>query len=230
MEYYKRREPKNPINYEDYWDGKRDPDGNIRDRTTERSKFMANFNEEIDYVSNLKGSRICDIGCGLGFFLSALGKRWQKCGVEVSKIAQKHAKKYGDIQTTMLYPKDFFDVVTMFHVIEHLQSPEDAIKKVKHMLKPGGHFVIATPDFDSAMARRFGDNYRMLHDDTHISLFTNESMHRFLRDNGFEILKVDYPFFNTEYFTEENLLRQFDTSKISPPAYGSFMTFYTRRK
>ncbi len=50
-------------------------------------------------------------------------------------------------------------------------------------------------------------------------------MHRLLRDFGFVIDKVDYPFFETRYFTPENLMRLFDINKISPPFYGNFMTF-----
>jgi hypothetical protein len=54
-------------------------------------------------------------------------------------------------------------------------------------------------------------------------------MHRFLRHNGFLIERVDYPFFETRHFTEENLLRMLDTGTVSPPFYGNFMTFYCRK-
>ena len=88
---------------------------------------------------------------------------------------------------------------------------------------------MATPDFDSGCARQFGPNYRLLHDPTHISLFSNDSMHRFLRDHGFKIFRADYPFFETRYFTKENLIRLFDTGEVSPPFYGNFMTFYCQK-
>ena len=71
-----------------------------------------------------------------------------------------------------------------------------------------------------------GNNYRLLNDPTHISLFSNDSMHRFLRDHGFKIDQVEYPFFNTRYFTKNNLNDLFNTSRVSPPFYGNFMTFY----
>jgi hypothetical protein len=54
-------------------------------------------------------------------------------------------------------------------------------------------------------------------------------MHRFLRDHGFIIDRVEYPYFETRYFTQENLMRLFDTDRISPPFYGNFMTFYCRK-
>jgi hypothetical protein len=93
------------------------------------------------------------------------------------------------------------------------------------LLKDKGTFIIGTPDFDSGCARRFGKNYRLMGPE-HIRLFSNDSMHRFLRDHGFKINKVEYPFFNSRLFNKENLMRLFDTSKVSPPFYGNYMTFF----
>ena len=123
------------------------------------------------------------------------------------------------------YEDNQFDCITMYHVIEHVQDPISNIKKIKALLKNKGTFIIGTPDFDSGCARRFGKNYRHL-GPGHIRLFSNDSMHRFLRDFGFKICKVEYTYFNTRLFTRENLMRLFDTSKISPPFYGNFMTFF----
>ena len=66
----------------------------------------------------------------------------------------------------------------------------------------------------------------MLHDPTHISLFSNDSMHRCLRDVGFRIDRVDYPYFETHWFNRSDLLRMLDAEGVSPPFYGNFMTFY----
>ena len=106
---------------------------------------------------------------------------------------------------------------------KHGLPANDAAWKI---LKKGGIILLGTPDFDSGCARLFGNNYRLLNDPTHISLFSNDSMHRFLRDHGFTIDYVEYPFFNTRHFTEDNLKALFNTSKVSPPFYGNFMTFY----
>ena len=116
------------------------------------------------------------------------------------------------------------------HVIEHVFDPHKFIIKIKSLLKKNGNLVISTPDFDSGCARRFKNKYRLLHDDTHVSLFTNDSMHRFLRFHNFFIKKVYYPYFDTTYFNKKNLYSMLKSNKISPPFYGNFMTFIASNK
>lgn len=232
--YFIRRNLPEPFDYEkSYWGVVTDPDGNVRDRLAEREKYIEDIKEEMDFLNNLPVGCILDVGCGLGFLLSGLKDGWEKHGVEVSKFAASHATQFGQIHLgdlhSALYPDEYFDVVVMHHVIEHIEDPVATINEIRRILKRGGHLLLGTPDFDSGCARRFGENYRLLHDKTHISLFTNDSMHRFLRDHGFQIDRVEYPFFETRYFTKENLERLFDTSEISPPFYGNFMTFYCVR-
>ena len=223
-------------NYEQYWEGlQKDPDGIERDRTSsaEYTKFAENTKEEIAFLNGLKGCKIIDVGCGVGYLLAALGEQWEKYGVEISEFAANKASKFGEIYIGELeqqkFNSNYFDVVVVYHVIEHVKDPIGLIKEIHRILKDGGTLLLGTPDFDSACARRFGNNYRLLHDKTHISLFSRESMCRMLRDYGFYIDRIECPFFDTEYFTKENLLRLFDTTKMSPPFYGNFLTFYCHK-
>ena len=233
--YYISRALKEPVDYEkSYWGTITDPDGCVRDRQQERQQHIDDLYDEINYVKHQTPGRILDVGCGLGFFLSSLSDKWEKHGVEISKFATEEAKRWGHVYcgdlTDAGYPDEFFDIVMMHHVIEHIEQPERLITDVSRVLKVGGKLILGTPDFDSGAARRFGDNYRLLCDATHVSLFSSDSMHRFLRDYGFKIEYVEYPFFKSRHFTEQNLLRMFDTSQVSPPFYGSFMTFYAHKK
>ena len=218
---------------ENYWGEVVDPDGSRRNRLEERDHYLENLGAELSFIGGLAPGRLLDVGCGLGWLLSAIGDDWQKYGIEVSEFAAARAREHGEIFIGPLldcpFPEDSFDLVIMYHVIEHLEDPVANIAKVAKWLKAGGRLLLATPDFDSGCARRFGARYRLLHDATHISLFSNDSMHRFLRDHGFRIKRVDYPFFDTRYFTSENLMRLFETERVSPPFYGNFMTFYSVR-
>ena len=191
--------------------------------------------EEIDEIvknTNLEGKSILDIGCGPGWMLSALKDNWEKHGIEVSKFASNYAKKYCKLHNGTLdtFSGENFDVIIFYHVVEHLSDPISAIKKINKLLKKGGKLIIGTPDFDSGAARRYGSNFRLLHDKTHISLFSCDSMHRYLRDHGFKILDVSFPFFETPWFNKKDILRLFDKKNISPPFYGSSMTFLAEKK
>jgi SAM-dependent methyltransferase len=216
-----------------YWGTVVDPDGVRRDRTGEREQALADLAIELDYIRRQPPGRVLDVGCGLGFLLSGVPETWERHGVEVSEFAARYASAYGTVHVGDLASARFddssFDVVVLHHVIEHVDEPVALGREIFRVLRPNGKLILGTPDFDGAMARRFGARYRLLHDPTHVSLFTNESMHRFLRDLGFVIERVEYPFFETRHFSRENVLRLFDTTQVSPPFYGSFMTFFCRK-
>ncbi|HEY1813782.1 MAG TPA: class I SAM-dependent methyltransferase [Kofleriaceae bacterium] len=232
--YFSRREPTTAPDYDAaYWGTVVDPDGKQRDRTRERDQHLEDLAIELAYIRALAPGRIVDVGCGLGFLLSGIPETWDRHGVEVSRFAAEHARTYGTIHVGDLSSAKFddaaFDVVVLHHVIEHVDKPLALLREIRRILRPNGKLVLGTPDFDGAMARRFGDKYRLLHDPTHVSLFTNESLFRTLRDEGFIVEHVEYPFFETRHFTKESLMRLFDIAQMSPPFYGSFMTFFCEK-
>ena len=237
--YFEVRElvaPENKaIDYEEeYWGTVKDPDGRIRHRAEERERKLIDLKDELDYVNQLTPGRILDVGCGLGFLLSGVHDTWEKHGVEISRLAAEHAAQYGKIYCGFLedanYQDGQFDVVVMYHVLEHVAEPISLLREVRRILKPGGKFICATPDFDSACARRFGARYRMLHDHTHVSLFSTNSLRNTLNDLGFEVENVHYPYFDTEHFNTKNFDRLSDTDQISPAFYGNIMTFYSHKE
>jgi SAM-dependent methyltransferase len=209
-----------------------DPDGKSRNLLEEREHHLAGVNEIVSFLENSKPGKILDIGCGLGWILSTLGDEWDKHGVEISKFASNHAKQFATIHNGSLdnYECSGFDIIVMNHVIEHLKDPILTLTKIHNILNNSGIFICGTPDFDSAAARRYGSDFRLLHDPTHISLFSCDSMHRCLRDHCFNIFNVEYPYFDTPWFNKEDLLRILNPNGISPPFYGSSMTFFCKKK
>ena len=224
-------------NSKHYWSSKKDPDGVERDRirnfSLEKKIFLRNNKLLIKTIRNFKFRSLCDVGCGPGFLLSAF-KGKKLFGIENDKDAIKKAKNFGTIYNFDLNKKNIlknkFDIVVCYHVIEHVKNPQRLINFLKNILKKNGKLIIGTPDFDSAMARKFGDRYRMLHDKTHISLFSFDSLLRFLRKNNLKVINVDFPYFETSYFTKKNILKVFNKNKISPPFYGNFITVTAEKK
>lgn len=234
--YYKKIFTDNSGFEESYWSTIVDPDGNVRNRLEEEQKVIANVRKEIDFINALPPSKVFDVGCGLGFLLGALDEKHEKFGLEVSQFASDYAKKYAQIYNSTIEDADLkensFDVIISNHVIEHVDSPEIFLNKLKTILRKDGILILATPDFENVCAKLFKENYRMLYDKTHTNLFSFKSLKSMLIDFGFEILEVDFPFFDTEYFNEKNILKMldYDKNETSPACWGNFMTFYCKNK
>lgn len=227
----------------DYWGQKPDPDGQIRDRATEseRLQYLSDCGQELQWLGRLQSRsttrrlRLFDLGAGRGWLLSALSpEQWERYGCETCPVGAAAARAHGEIvqgNWRGRYPDEFFDVVTCHHVIEHLTDPIDHVHEIRRVLRRGGRLLMATPDFASPCAKRFGERYRMLHDATHVSLFTLESMTRMLADFGFTIDDVQFPF-PERYATAETMekwRRGPADGEYSPPWPGNWMTFYARR-
>ncbi len=229
--------PRKVTQYEDnYWESAIDPDGKVRDLTTEREDKIKNqYEGDIKYIHKLTPGRILDVGCGLGFFLSAINSQWEKYGVEISEFASDYARQHfpdinvftGELSQAQ-YDDDFFDVVYLYHVIEHVENPEALLKEIHRILKTDGILIIGTPNIESFCSRRFKGNFRLL-GTPHIVLWSRPTLTTLLEKNGFEPLKVRFPFFGTRYFTLGNLWRLLNTKKVSPPFYGNVMTIYARK-
>lgn len=108
--------------------------------------------------------RVLDIGCGRGEFLRSLKDAgWSAHGVEVNATAARRAARslgeasvvIGDVRDAE-FPDEHFDLVSLYHVIEHLREPRETIDEIHRILKPGGILFFATPNRDSWAHRWFG--------------------------------------------------------------------------
>ena len=112
----------------------------------------------INNCSSIKGN-LLDIGAGTGdFLLTAKQNGWNTIGVEPSEKAKGIAIGKG-IQfsdSTEELESNSFDVITMWHVLEHVPNLEIQIKELKRLVKPNGTIIIAVPNFKSYDANYYG--------------------------------------------------------------------------
>jgi len=119
----------------------------------EKANILAIVEETI---GPLGGKRLLDIGCGTGEYLKAASDRGMDVtGIDVdASLTERIHRKLGfrvvtGLFTADTFPRHTFDVIVLSHVIEHLQEPLELLKSIRAALKPGGAFVMCTPNADS---------------------------------------------------------------------------------
>ena len=147
--------------------------------------------------------QVVDIGAGDGALLDSFHRAGvplqQLTGVEIEQIAiDKYQSRgmrgiLGQAETLDL-PAESVDVFCMIQVIEHIANPKEVVKKLYSLLRPGGVFLIETPNFD-AWDRRFfrRKTWGGYHFPRHWTLWSKPTMHQFLGDCGFEIALMQTP-------------------------------------
>jgi SAM-dependent methyltransferase len=161
-------------------------------------RFLRKFRQKRIERFIQKG-RILDIGCGRGTLLSLMKEQgWEAYGLEFNEETAWHARNVLglDIKTGRLadvhFDDAFFDVVTLWHVLEHLPDPVLTFEECRRILKPGGLLVISVPNSDSLQARISGDDWFHLDLPYHLYHFNDKNLDLFLRTFSFKIFKVKH--------------------------------------
>ena len=143
-----------------------------------------------------RNGKILDVGTAGGSFLAvAKRKGWDVYGCEPNKWLCNWAKenygidvRQGDI-FRQKYESNFFDVVTLWDVLEHTPDPMAALKECSRILKPGGLLVVNYPDIGSSIARIMRSKWIFLLS-VHLYYFTPKTIRKALNKSGFSVLKI----------------------------------------
>jgi 2-polyprenyl-3-methyl-5-hydroxy-6-metoxy-1,4-benzoquinol methylase len=138
-------------------------------------------------------SRLLDIGAGTGDFLvQAKGSGWNIMGIEPSAKAKGIAlkKEVTFIDTIDLIDANSVDVVTMWHVLEHVPDVEKQISDLKRIVKPDGVIIIAVPNFKSYDALRYGKFWAAYDVPRHLWHFSKTAIEKLFALQGMHLVKV----------------------------------------
>lgn len=138
--------------------------------------------------------RLLDFGCGGGGFLKRMADQgWQVIGLDAAVGAVRQVQEelglkalVGSLPHPELLPCSF-DVVTMWHSLEHVHRPLAILREAYQLLVPGGKLVVAAPNIEGLPCRWFGPNWFGLDLPRHLTHFTPRTLDLMLRTAGFRV-------------------------------------------
>lgn len=166
-----------------------------------------------------KEKMLLDIGCGTGDFLQiAQQNGWTVSGIEPNDEARKIANSKTNtsvFNTSHLlnFQDNSFDVISLWHVLEHLPDLENQIENFKKLLKPNGRLVIAVPNYKSYDAKYYKQFWAAYDVPRHLWHFNQDSISKLVSKESFEIIKVKPMWFDAFYVSL--LSEKYKTEKMN---------------
>ena len=167
-------------------------------------RYQKNFRKLLERAAPGDGpARILDVGCADGRLLTWYrdaipGRTIETYGIDIGEEAVERARRAGhhavagrfELDTEL--PDGTFDLILASHVIEHVDDPVGFARRAAELLKPGGVFMFATPNVDSADVRRFGRFWGGWHFPRHWTLYDPASAQRLADQIGLEVAQITY--------------------------------------
>ncbi len=153
--------------------------------------------QKFNLINNYKsGKNILDIGCGTGEFLNFFkNKNWNTTGIEPSSNARTSAENNYNLSVfdedhLNSLEKNSFDVITMWHVLEHVSNLRERITQVKNLLANDGILVIALPNSNSFDSKFYGRFWAAWDVPRHLYHFTESTFNNFSYSNKLNVIKT----------------------------------------
>lgn len=148
---------------------------------------------------------LLDVGCGTGDFLRvAKQNHWSVSGIEPNKQARQIANNKTDnsvfeIEHLLKFQAESFDVISLWHVLEHLPNLEEHIQVFKKLLKPNGTLIIAVPNYKSYDAEYYQEFWAAYDVPRHLWHFNKDSISKLVSKVSMEVVKTKPMYFDAFY-------------------------------
>ena len=150
---------------------------------------------KLNLINSLQPNKgkILDIGAGTGEFLFVAQQNgWNTTGVEPSEKAKQIAINKGVffVEALAQLEDHTFDVITMWHVLEHVPDLNHQIKELKRLLKPSGYLIVAVPNFNSFDAQHYGKFWAAYDVPIHFWHFSKTAIQKLFQKEQMELVKI----------------------------------------
>lgn len=149
--------------------------------------------------------QLLDIGAGTGAFASFMQQHgWQATGLEPDQAARETAysiNKINLLPSDELFrlPKETFDAITLWHVLEHVHQLHEYLDQIKRLLKPTGKIFIAVPNYTSADAESYKEHWAAYDVPRHLYHFSPRSMQVIFEKHQLQIERTVPMWFDSFY-------------------------------
>jgi len=197
-----------PKNLEKYYDPK-----NYISHSDDKNSFIEKVYQQVKKITlnkkvklidqySLDEKILLDIGCGTGEFLAyAKNKNWNTVGVEVNqnarnKASNKNLKIYKSLEDL---PNRQFNIISLWHVLEHLTNLNEKISLIKRKLDDNGTLIIAVPNYKSYDAKHYKEFWAAYDTPRHLWHFSQDAIKILFEKHNFKVTKTLPMYFDSFY-------------------------------
>lgn len=172
-----------------------------------RNRSLLKKRQLVQKSTTLGRGKLLDLGSGIGSFVNEMHTHgWDVTGIEPDSDARNVALNLYDIKLSgnELYdslPENFFDVITLWHVLEHVHDLHDYVSFLKKRLKEKGLIFIAVPNYTSFEARIYKQYWAAYDVPRHLYHFTPQSMNNLMNRHGLKIVDHKPMWFDSFYIS-----------------------------
>jgi SAM-dependent methyltransferase len=155
------------------------------------------FPEQVELLRHITARRpapatLLDVGCDKGYFIDQARRQgYEVMGVEPSRVARSYCERVElTVVKDLASVKKTFDVVTMWHSLEHFPDPNQVISDVCRLLNNPGHLFIRVPDYGCLWSRLAGDRWIWYQPQNHYVHFTSSGLNSLLTRHGFSSVRI----------------------------------------
>lgn len=162
------------------------------------------INKKVKNLSNyeLQSKTLLDIGCGTGEFIhEATKQNWTTSGIEPGELARTKAQKKGLTVYENLenLSNKKYNIITLWHVLEHLPNLEKQISKIVGLLEKQGTLIIAVPNYKSYDAHYYKEYWAAYDTPRHLWHFSQQSISKLFSNLGLKIIDTKPMYFDSYY-------------------------------
>jgi 2-polyprenyl-3-methyl-5-hydroxy-6-metoxy-1,4-benzoquinol methylase len=163
-----------------------------------------------------KKGKLLDIGAGTGDFLAyCKSKKWEVLGIEPNLQAKELARKKGVpfVEDTTELTTNSFDVITLWHVLEHVEDLEKQLLELRRIAKSNGLIIIAVPNFKSYDAAYYKEFWAAYDVPRHVWHFSKKSIEKLFAEKDIQLMNIHPMLFDSFYVSM--LSEKYKTGKMN---------------